>query len=297
MILITDSGSTKADWALIEGGRCVSRIQTCGFNPYMQTTDDMVCRINDSALKKIAGRGISHLWFYGAGCTPGDKSLSVAMALRAVFGQDCDVTVVHVNAQHIEYCIGCFACKHNGGTCVLHDDMAVLLEQMLESDVIVYSFPLYSYGMPGAIKNFIDRTMPLSSWNMVRNAEGKYGHEMQFDVSRMHFVMICGCGFPNSKHNFEGAVRSFELKYPNSTVITVPESPMFNIPQAAQFVGERCVTHGAYDADKLGMRSVEKEADGTSAARGVVHHLGHQGIVGAEIELVADSYQIGRAHV
>ena len=52
--------------------------------------------------------------------------------------------------------------------------------------------------------------------------------------------MICGCGYPNSKHNFEGAVRQFELKYPdNSTVITVPESPMFNIPQAARFTAPR----------------------------------------------------------
>lgn len=185
------------------------------------------------------------------GSPKGERSdtLHLSKAFAKGFGQDCDVTVVHVNAQHIEYCIGCFACKHNGGTCVLHDDMAVLLEQMLESDVIVYSFPLYSYGMPGAIKNFIDRTMPLSSWNMVRNAEGKYGHEMQFDVSRMHFVMICGCGFPNSKHNFEGAVRSFELKYPNSTVITVPESPMFNIPQAAQFVVPRLVEMEAAGAE------------------------------------------------
>jgi hypothetical protein len=93
--------------------------------------------------------------------------------------------------------------------------------------------------MPAALKNFVARTMPLSSWNMVRNAEGKYGHNMQFDVSRLHFVMICGCGFPNSRHNFEGAVRSFRLKYPDSTVITVPESPMFNIREAQQFTAPR----------------------------------------------------------
>jgi N-acetylglucosamine kinase-like BadF-type ATPase len=93
MILITDSGSTKADWALIDQRHCVSRIHTCGFNPYMQTTDEMVCSINNSALKKIADRGISHLWFYGAGCTPGEKTQNVTMALRAVFGKQCDVKV------------------------------------------------------------------------------------------------------------------------------------------------------------------------------------------------------------
>ena len=45
--------------------------------------------------------------------------------------------------------------------------------------------------------------------------------------------MICGCGFPNSKHNFESAVNQFKLCFPNNhTIITVPESPMFNVPEA-----------------------------------------------------------------
>jgi putative NADPH-quinone reductase len=164
--------------------------------------------------------------------------LSTAFA-RGICAAGGEVETVHLYDAHIEYCTGCFACKHNGGVCVIEDDMAGLLQKMLETDVLICSFPLYSYAMPAAMKNFVDRTMPLSSWNMVRNAEGKYGHNMQFDVSRLHFVMICGCGFPNSRHNFEGAVRSFRLKYPDSTVITVPESPMFNIREAQQFTAPR----------------------------------------------------------
>ena len=166
--------------------------------------------------------------------------LSTAFARGMSDAADNEVEIIHIHEKHIEYCIGCFACKHNGGSCVLHDDMAEILKKMLESDVLIFSFPLYSYAMPAAMKNLVDRTMPLSSWNMVRNEEGKYGHNMQFDVSKLHYVMICGCGFPNSKHNFEGAVRSFELKYPERrTIITVPESPMFNIPQANDFTAPR----------------------------------------------------------
>ena len=166
--------------------------------------------------------------------------LSMAFVQGIFSAADSELEVIHLRDRHIEYCCGCVLCKHNGGTCVLQDDMAEILKKMLESDVLIFSFPLYSYAMPAAMKNLIDRTMPLSSWNMVRNEEGKYGHNMQFDVSKLHYVMICGCGFPNSKHNFEGAVRSFELKYPERrTIITVPESPMFNIPQAAAFTAPR----------------------------------------------------------
>ena len=46
--------------------------------------------------------------------------------------------------------------------------------------------------------------------------------------------MICGCGFPNSRHNFEPAVAQFRLLFPQGhTILTVPESPMFNAPEAA----------------------------------------------------------------
>ena len=172
------------------------------------------------------------------GSPKGEKSDTLVMtrAFTEGMGKDCEVRVVHVSSMRIEDCTGCFACKHNGGVCVIADDMRGLLEAMLESDLIIYSFGLYSYGMPGRLKSFVDRTMPLSSWNMYRDAEGKYGHRFQYDVSRMRIMMICGCGYPNSKHNFEGAVRQFELKYPDNVgVITVPESPMFNIPQAKPF--------------------------------------------------------------
>ena len=65
--------------------------------------------------------------------------------------------------RHIEFCRGCFACKYNGGHCAIDDDMRALLDRMLASDLLLFSFPLYSYGMPTMLKNLIDRILPLSS--------------------------------------------------------------------------------------------------------------------------------------
>lgn len=45
--------------------------------------------------------------------------------------------------------------------------------------------------------------------------------------------MICGCGFPNAKRNFEPAIEQFKLCFPNNhTIIAVPESPMFSATEA-----------------------------------------------------------------
>ena len=148
-------------------------------------------------------------------------------------------SIMDVIDKHIEYCKGCFTCKRNGGTCIYDDDMKSILEQMLSSDLLLFSFPLYCYGMPAPLKALMDRTMPLSSMAMKKSGD-RYQHVGQADYSHLKYLMICGCGFPNSKQNFEPAAAQFGLMFPNNkTIITVPESPMFNAPEAAQFTAPR----------------------------------------------------------
>jgi putative NADPH-quinone reductase len=145
-----------------------------------------------------------------------------------------DVHVIHAVDKHIEYCTGCFSCMRNGGECIHDDDMRAILDEILKTDLLILSFPLYCYGMPAPLKAVIDRILPLSSMTMQKVGD-RYHHVGQADFSRLHYLMICGCGFPNSAHNFEGAVAQFELCFPHDrTVITVPESPMFNAPEAAE---------------------------------------------------------------
>ena len=144
-----------------------------------------------------------------------------------------DIHIIQVIDKHIEFCTGCFSCMRNGGTCVHDDDMREILEEILESDLLIWSFPLYCYGMPAPLKALLDRTLPLSSMAMQKVGD-RYEHVEQADFSHLKYLMICGCGFPNSRHNFEPAVAGFKLCFLGShTIITVPESPMFNAPEAA----------------------------------------------------------------
>ena len=146
---------------------------------------------------------------------------------------DQQVHIIHAIDKHIEYCTGCFSCMRNGGSCIHHDDMRGILEEILDSDLLILNYPLYCYGMPAPLKALLDRTLPLSNMAMQKVGD-RYEHVGQADYSHLRYLMICGCGFPNSKQNFEPAVGQFRLCFPNNrTVITVPESPMFNAPEAA----------------------------------------------------------------
>ena len=150
-----------------------------------------------------------------------------------------DVRIIHVIDRHIEYCTGCFSCMRNGGTCVHSDDMREVLNAILKSELLILSFPLYCYGMPAPLKALLDRTLPLSSMAMQKVGD-RYEHVGQADFSNLRYLMICGCGFPNSRHNFEPVTAQFSLCFPSRrTVITIPESPMFSAPEAAAVTGPR----------------------------------------------------------
>ena len=138
-----------------------------------------------------------------------------------------EIHIIHAVDKRIEYCTGCFSCMHNGGTCIHDDDMRPILEEILESDLLILSFPLYCYGMPAPLKAIIDRVLPLSSMAMQKVGD-RYQHVGQADFSRLRYLMICGCGFSNSRHNFEPAAAQFKLLFPqNHIILTVSESPMF----------------------------------------------------------------------
>ena len=150
-----------------------------------------------------------------------------------------EIHTIDVIDKNIGYCKGCFVCKRNGGMCVQSDDMKEILDEILSSDLLLFSFPLYCYSMPAHLKALMDRTMPLSSMAMHKVGD-RYEHVCTKDFSALRYVMICGCGFPNSRHNFEPMEQQFRLMFPNNTtIVTVPESPMFNAPEAVSVTAPR----------------------------------------------------------
>lgn len=66
---------------------------------------------------------------------------------------------VFLAEKNIGYCRGCGVCNSTH-KCVQKDDMAEILDKMVNADVIVLATPVYFYSMDGQMKTFIDRTVP-----------------------------------------------------------------------------------------------------------------------------------------
>ena len=88
MILLADSGSTKTHWCLVTASGQCTDVRTDGINPVFQTKEQIHACISNQLLPQIAkllwAGTLTHVFFYGAGCTP-EKKILVREALEAIF--------------------------------------------------------------------------------------------------------------------------------------------------------------------------------------------------------------------
>ena len=92
MILIIDSGSTKADWIFTDGKKNIKR-NTRGMNPYFLNEKEVV-RIVRSGVKGIQINRVEKVFFYGAGCSSRELNNIIVRAFKKVFSK-AKVTVDH----------------------------------------------------------------------------------------------------------------------------------------------------------------------------------------------------------
>ena len=145
-----------------------------------------------------------------------------------------EVYIVNVIDKKIAPCHGCFSCWQQGdGHCVIEDDQNAILDLYRSADVIIWSFPLYCYGMPSHLKAVLDRTIPLVKMKMVQQPDGTVRHEPLVDFSRIHTLVICGCGFPDWNGNFDSLMLMCKTCFGNPDMVCVPEAPLLNVPEAA----------------------------------------------------------------
>ena len=107
------------------------------------------------------------------------------------------IVVKKLHGMRIQACTGCEMCKRIGNGCVLKDDMNVLYPLVRGADTLIYSTPVYWWGVSGQLKVFMDRLHALDHavfegkrlLVITTGADGLNG--IQYQLIQRQFQEIC----------------------------------------------------------------------------------------------------------
>ncbi len=115
MILIADSGSTKTEWYLMQGGQFRS-FRSSGYNPVLLTTNELESSLTQQLLPQIGEEElVEKIFYYGAGCSSVQAQIKVRSVLMQCFKKAKQVEVQSDLWASVRACCG----KSSGIACIL----------------------------------------------------------------------------------------------------------------------------------------------------------------------------------
>ncbi|MCL2608171.1 MAG: NAD(P)H-dependent oxidoreductase [Methanomassiliicoccaceae archaeon] len=144
-----------------------------------------------------------------------------------------DAEIINVSDEGVKGCTGCYICwTKTPGKCVINDGMSSILDKLITADVVIWSFPLYYFSIPGNLKNLIDRQLPTNLPFMTTNNESG-GHPSRYDLSRQRHIMISTCGFWTAEGNYDAVEAMFDRCYGagNYSTILCGQGELFRVPE------------------------------------------------------------------
>ncbi len=137
------------------------------------------------------------LGIYGSPRKDGNSDLLLRRALEGAEVAGAEVNFIRAGKLKISGCIECGGCDETG-ECILDDDMNEVYPLLVESEVIIFSTPIFFYGFPSQAKALIDRSQALWCRRMMK----KSGKELRrYDSGRGYLIAV---GATKGKNLFEG---------------------------------------------------------------------------------------------
>ena len=72
--------------------------------------------------------------------------------MRGALESGNEVEKIRVAEKKIGFCRACYYCRQSEGICAVKDDMAEVLQKIINADVIVLASPIYFYSIDAQLK-------------------------------------------------------------------------------------------------------------------------------------------------
>jgi len=170
---------------------------------------------------------------------------------------DCEIDTVYLSDLENNTCKGCFTCWYGKDKkCVHSDDVNKLILKLHEYDLMILAVPVYVDGLPGALKNFVDRMLCILDPEFILK-DGHCRHPVRYP-KMPHLVLLSPCGF-SEMDNFSPMVehvkeicKNMHLTYlgeillPATWMMTIPNLQPLYLPifEAVKQAGKDIIATG-----------------------------------------------------
>ena len=125
----------------------------------------------------------------------GENSLTEEMLVHFTAGlthEKVPFHMVRLNQMEIKPCLGCRDCwVKKPGVCVHKDDMAGLLEDLVQADLVVLAGPLWFGSLSGLLKIFVDRCLPLlEPWLVAHPERGTHHPAREGNIMGQRLALL-----------------------------------------------------------------------------------------------------------
>ena len=125
----------------------------------------------------------------------GNTALILNPFLEGMKEAGAEVELFYTKNLKVNPCQGDYICwLKTPGKCIHKDDMDMLLPKLARADIWVFATPVYFDGISGAMKNFIDRMLPLVE-PFFELVEGHCRHPRCTGTKSGKLVLVSNCGF------------------------------------------------------------------------------------------------------
>lgn len=98
---------------------------------------------------------------YGSARKNGSSATTAKKILEKVRCEKDEVKEYWLTDKNIQPCIGCLACRKKEVCSRKNDDMPVIYQDIVSSDFVIFSSPLYCLDVAGSFKMMFDRLYPM----------------------------------------------------------------------------------------------------------------------------------------
>lgn len=111
--LIADSGATKCEWQLLDGGK-KKKILTQGISPYFLTGEQIIALLQKELLPKLKDAAVEEVYYYGTGLSNPNNVQLIKNVLKKLF------PAAHREVNHDMFGAARALCQHEKGmACIL----------------------------------------------------------------------------------------------------------------------------------------------------------------------------------